>query len=67
MKDQNTYSYVSISPMFLLFLTFLTLKLTEVIDWSWWWITAPLWGPAAFLVGIFIVVFPILWLTDKKQ
>lgn len=26
-----------------LFLVFLVLKLTHTIDWSWWWITAPLW------------------------
>lgn len=30
-----------------LFVVFLVLKLTEVIDWSWWWVTAPLWGAAA--------------------
>lgn len=34
------------SPLFLLFLVFLVLKLTAVIDWSWWWVTAPLWGGA---------------------
>jgi hypothetical protein len=27
-----------------LFITFLVLKLVHQIDWSWWWITAPLWG-----------------------
>ena len=37
-----------------LFLIFLVLKLCNVIDWSWWWITAPLWGP---LVVVVIVVF----------
>ena len=26
-----------------LFVIFLILKLTKVIDWSWWWVTAPLW------------------------
>ena len=26
------------------FVIFLILKLTMVIDWSWWWVTAPLWG-----------------------
>lgn len=26
-----------------LFLVFLILKLTKVIAWSWWWVTAPLW------------------------
>jgi len=31
----------------LLFLIFLTLKLCNVIDWSWWWVSAPLWMPFA--------------------
>ncbi len=31
----------------LLFLVFLVLKLTGVIAWSWWWVTAPLWVPFA--------------------
>lgn len=26
-----------------LFLIFLVLKLTGHIDWSWWWVSAPLW------------------------
>lgn len=38
----------------LLFLVFLVLKLTKVIDWSWWWITAPLWGPIAALISLVI-------------
>lgn len=29
--------------LFVLFLTFLTLKLTGYIAWTWWWVTAPLW------------------------
>ena len=44
----------------ILFIVFLVLKLTETIDWSWWWVTAPLWIPIAFgIVGL------IIWaLTD---
>ena len=34
----------------LLFIVFLVLKLTNIIDWSWWWITAPLWGWLAMVV-----------------
>lgn len=41
-----------------LFLVFLILKLTNVISWSWWWITAPLWGSLA--IGITIFTVPIL-------
>jgi hypothetical protein len=38
-----------------LFLVFLVLKLTRVIDWSWWWITAPLWGGTALAILFAIV------------
>lgn len=42
----------------LLFLLFLTLKLTGVIAWSWWWVTAPLWIP--FLIFILAILVLIL-------
>ena len=35
-------------------LLFLGLKLTQQIDWSWWWITAPLWS---VFLGIFTYSF----------
>lgn len=34
----------------ILFIVFLVLKLTHVIDWSWWWVTAPLWGVIALAI-----------------
>lgn len=39
----------------LLFLVFLILKLTHVIDWSWWWITAPLWGGIAIFASVGLI------------
>ena len=38
----------------LLFITFLVLKLTHVIDWSWWLITMPLWCPALIELGVIL-------------
>lgn len=38
-----------------LFVVFLVLKLTHVIDWSWWWITAPLWAGLALYTVLFVV------------
>jgi Transmembrane Fragile-X-F protein len=32
------------------FIVFLTLKLTHVIDWSWWWVTSPLWIPTSLVL-----------------
>jgi ABC-type multidrug transport system permease subunit len=40
----------------LLFLLFLGLKLTNNIDWSWWWVTSPLWLPVAIVIGVIMIV-----------
>ncbi len=48
------------TPLFLLFLLFLGLKLCGVITWSWWWVTAPLWG-VFFLASVFLMC----WLIYK--
>jgi hypothetical protein len=37
-------------PWTVLFFIFLTLKLCGVIDWSWWWVTAPLWAIFALVL-----------------
>ena len=26
-------------------IVFIVLRLTDVIDWEWWWVLAPLWVP----------------------
>ena len=31
-------------------LLFIGLKLTNYIDWSWWWVTLPFWGGLALVV-----------------
>ena len=41
--------------MGLLALLFIGLKLGDVIDWSWWWVLAPIWIP--FGVVLVFVVF----------
>jgi phosphoglycerol transferase MdoB-like AlkP superfamily enzyme len=40
----------------LLGVAFVVLKLTGYIDWSWWWVTLPFWGPAAILFAVLAVV-----------
>ena len=41
--------------VFLLFVVFLILKLAGVIDWSWWWVTSPLWLAAMATVAALIL------------
>lgn len=33
-------------------IVFITLKLTDNIDWSWTWVLAPLWIPLAILIPL---------------
>lgn len=40
---------------------FIGLKLTDHIDWSWWWVLSPMWLPISIVLFIFgvIVLFHI--------
>jgi small Trp-rich protein len=38
-------------------IVFVVLKLVgvqPVAGWSWWWVTAPFWGPFAFLLALLL-------------
>ena len=56
MATQTTTKSGGVSFAGLLFLLFLGLKLTNQIDWSWWWVTAPLWAPLALVLGFALIV-----------
>lgn len=50
----------------ILFIVFLVLKLTHVINWSWWWVTAPLWGSVLAVLLFLLVVYAIAkWLLNR--
>ena len=38
----------------LLGVAFVVLKLCHVIDWSWWWVTAPIWG--GIVLGVILTM-----------
>lgn len=54
--------------LWVLFIVFLILKLCKVIDWSWWWVTCPLWISLALYLAVFAVVFlsVFIFLTIKR-
>jgi hypothetical protein len=54
----NSGTGLSLSAV--LFIVFLVLKLTGNIDWSWWWVTSPLWIPFAIVLSIFGIVFLVV-------
>lgn len=49
------------------FIVFLVLKLTGVIAWSWWWVTAPLWGGVALVVAVVLLCFVIAGVAAVVQ
>ena len=51
----NTRGGIGLSSV--LFIVFLVLKLTHVIDWSWVWVFAPLWIGWLIIAVILVAVF----------
>lgn len=56
MSDKSAQAQGGLNLATALFLVFLTLKLTNQIDWSWWWVTSPLWIPVALLVLVAVLI-----------
>ena len=56
-NNKNTVLGGGLTFLQALFLIFLVLKLTGktvVATWSWWWVTAPLWGGLAIVLVILL-------------
>ena len=59
---ENNTKYVGASPLFMIFIVFLVLKLTNTVPWSWWLITLPLWigVPIFFIFLVIILIIAII-------
>lgn len=63
-ENSSSPSSGGIGFLGLLTIVFITLKLTGVIDWSWWWITAPLWGA---LILVLVVIAVSVWVAVRRN
>ena len=63
MSNNKSNSSNGIGLGMILFLIFMTLKLTGHITWSWWYVTLPLWGPLLVVAAIIGIVGIIHGLT----
>ena len=63
MENNNTSNGIGVGTT--LFIVFLILKLTNTIDWSWWWVTSPLWIPVALGIVILGVVGMLMGVSGK--
>ena len=55
-KSTNISTNGGIGFLGALTILFIALKLTHIIDWSWWWVLAPLWIPVVVVLGIIAIV-----------
>ena len=55
MSENSNGGGIRIGLGSLLTVLFIILKLTDRIDWSWWWVLCPIWIPFVF-VGIMVYI-----------
>jgi hypothetical protein len=56
MKDNKTNYTSSLTFLDVLCLVFIVLKLTHVINWSWWIVLAPIWGSLLLVIVIILIL-----------
>jgi len=54
-NNNSSSSSSSVGVLGLLGVAFVVLKLCGVINWSWWYVTLPFWGPLAILAVVLLV------------
>ena len=60
--NSNTTSTTSgVSFLGLLTIAFIVLKLTHVIDWSWWWVLSPILIPIGIVIVILVVMAALIF------
>lgn len=68
MSNSSSSSSSGIGVLGLLGVVFVTLKLTDVIDWSWWLVTLPFWGGFVLLiVGLIGLGAYMTYQTSKRK
>lgn len=57
--SSNNNSNNGVGFFSLLCLLFIGLKLGDVIQWSWWWVLAPLWVPLVIVLVLVAIVMAL--------
>lgn len=65
-ENKSTTSSSGIDFFGLFFLVLFVLKIMGYITWSWWWVTAPLWGGFLIWLVVFVIALGLLfWATSR--
>ena len=63
-NNTDTHAQGGIGFSGILAIVFITLKLTGVIDWSWWWVLSPLWLP---FVALLLIIGIVIWGASGRR
>ena len=66
MSGQSSSSSGGIGFTGLLTVVFITLKLCNIINWSWWWVLSPIWITAGIVIIVLLVVVAVEKNTSRK-
>ncbi len=64
-KEKSGGSGVGVSTV--LQIVFIVLKLTNLIDWSWWWVWSPTWISIILFISLLFVFFLIDVIRARKR
>jgi len=68
MSDQKTAAASGGTNILgLLGVAFVVLKLTGVINWSWWYVTLPFWGGLALFAIVAVLVFVVALIVGVSK
>lgn len=70
MEEKKTVLTGGVGFWGLLTILFIALKLTNYVNWSWWWVLSPIWLPTTLVLGG-AIIFGLGWLayhfiTEKR-
>lgn len=67
MSTSSSSSSGGIGFVGLLTILFIGLKLTNYIDWSWWWVLSPLWITGLIMAIILVGVAIAFVMSERKR
>lgn len=62
-SSENNHGGGGVTSVGMLGVAFVVLKLCNVIDWSWWYVTLPFWGGFALLAAVAAVMWSVAMLS----
>jgi len=67
MSSSSSSSSGGISFTGALTILFIGLKLTHVINWSWWWVLSPIWISLSLVLFILAIVLTVAIIAEASK